>query len=210
MPNWCFTDVYIRSDKKNLEKLNKALNEALTKPDTSDFGERWLGNILLYLGYDQEDISNCKTVRARGKIEDICDTDDDILNISVLSANVPHILPIKLLANKIIGEDDYKLTYTANEPDGELYWTNDPDIYQKEVYIDSYNTHLLPDEIKFLESTPDGSRLAVLKKLGEYFNLSDPDIDTINDELDELCENSDEDIFVRIHEYEFVRLKELE
>lgn len=126
MPNWCISTVSIHSNKKEIELLWNKLQEATSaNPEGADFGNMWLGNLVLHVGKKWEDVD------CRGAISWMNKTSDNIIDIDVESAWSPQLEPIKLMAEKYA--PNASVYYTAEEPGCELYYTNDPDMVGKYI-----------------------------------------------------------------------------
>lgn len=52
MPNWCLTDYMIEGSEESLKKINDAL---LNHDVAEDSSENWEGNVLIALGYTEEE-----------------------------------------------------------------------------------------------------------------------------------------------------------
>lgn len=89
MPNWCSTTFVFHGDGEEIETLYKFIDHAIdqnrTDNSTSDFKAAWLGNILLDLGIDKEDVCHGDDphYRCRGWIEDVMfdEIGDDIYEL---------------------------------------------------------------------------------------------------------------------------------
>lgn len=130
MPNWCYSSVNIRGPKDEIGKFDKQVKEACSSnPLKADFGDWWLGNLLLHLGYKDDDVVQ-GDIRCRGSIIDYDvsyeENYGDIL-LSVESAWGPHLGPIALMRDKYA--PNCVIVYVAEEPGTELYWSNNPDYY---------------------------------------------------------------------------------
>lgn len=161
MPNWCISTVSIRSNKKEIELLWDKLQEATSaNPEGADFGNLWLGNLVLQVGEDWNDVG------CRGAISWMNKTSDNVIDIDVESAWSPQLDPIKLMAGKYA--PNASIYYTSEEKGSELYWTNDPDMIGKYI-VDVFCNE--DEELAFLEEQEPMSEIelrdALLEVLGE-------------------------------------------
>ncbi len=139
MPNWCYSSVNIRGPKDEIGKFDKQVKEACSSnPLKADFGDWWLGNLLLHLGYKDDDVVQ-GDIRCRGSIIDYDvsyeENYGDIL-LSVESAWGPHLGPIVLMRDKYA--PNCEILYVAEELGCGLFWSNDPEYYGK-WYVDVWD-----------------------------------------------------------------------
>lgn len=66
MPNWCCTNYVIRGSKEDLETLVNTLNTM--ENHKTDFGRYWMGNLLIALGVNENDVYNGE-IRCRGAFD---------------------------------------------------------------------------------------------------------------------------------------------
>lgn len=158
MPNWCSTVYRFYSDTEEgtkqleqfYERLEKAIEPKRRRALVSDFGDGWLGNVILetcphYLKFTSSDSINCEYngegIRFRGSIVDIrLDADSKTLDVETETAwePMPGIWDM-ILAE--CGYTDIKYVYQAEEPSCELYINTDTegrffsDRYHVEVYV---------------------------------------------------------------------------
>ena len=131
MPNWCFSSVSITDSKEKLDVIEKEMNNALSaNPIGADFGNMWLGNLLLHIGFDKDTVVY-GNIRCRGSVVYLDRTKDDELIVDTETAWCPHVTCIKMFARHY--SDTAKITYMAEEPGCELFWTNDPETAKKYV-----------------------------------------------------------------------------
>jgi hypothetical protein len=131
MPNWCFSEISITGDKKELSILKDNLEKAkIHKGTENSFGEGWLGNIVEYLGYDYNSIP------CRGSITDYNYLDNEII-LTTETAWGPIMKPILMLVDKFAPNS--QTLYFSEEPGCCIFCTNDPDIvgkYRLDVWDD--------------------------------------------------------------------------
>ncbi len=154
MPNWCYSRVIICSDAKNIDLLSREMDAALsTNPVGADFGNEWLGNLLLHIGMDQKEV--CEgPVRCRGSVIRRERIADDELLIETESAWSPHIECIHRFVMNFLPEDAFQLSYSAEEPNCAVFVTNDPEIANT-AYVDAYGLEDLPDEYDYMRDILD-------------------------------------------------------
>ena len=146
MPNWCATYISINGTKEQLDALNNAIDKATeSNPLNADFGNSWLGNLLLYLGIDKDEVIY-GDIRCRGYIsysEMVLDDDTSQLIINTETAWVPMLKPFLMMMEKYA--PDAELIYTAEEPGTIVYCTNDPAEYDYIIDFDSTCFDQIPD-----------------------------------------------------------------
>lgn len=124
MAHWCMTSVAVNGPKTELDVLERELEKALSSnPVATHFGKAWLGNILLHLGWTEDDIRN-SDMRCRGTLSCMQRGDDEQLSFEVKSAYVPHLGPVMEIARKYA--PNCEIIYTADEMGYEIHITNDP------------------------------------------------------------------------------------
>lgn len=160
MPNWCFTDYRFYADtdkgKEQLSKFYSILTHSVEEDKRrilrSDFGDKWLGNVILAfcpqnLTLTKDSITcayNGADIRFRGSII--------YLEINDAGTNGPYISlqtetawePMYDMWDMILAEcgfTDIKYVYSSEEPGMGIYINTDtegrffPEIYRIEVYI---------------------------------------------------------------------------
>ena len=56
MPNWCYTDMYIKGPKEEVEQLNELIHKWISKSYMPSFaGDNWLGNVVHGAGFETSD-----------------------------------------------------------------------------------------------------------------------------------------------------------
>lgn len=140
MPNWCYNAITISGTEESLNVLDENFAKAREHKGTeSCFGEKWLGQMVEYLGYD------ASKVRCRGYILDYHHTPEEIC-ISTETAWGPLLEPILLMVEKFA--PDSEITYFCEEPGCDIYLTNDPTLEGK------YILDVWDDEISDYERDP--------------------------------------------------------
>ncbi len=185
MPNWCFNEIRIKTkDKKTAASLFQDIEKWTSKEFVpSDFGNMWLGNILGNSGLDLDPVHS--KIRCRGYIDEFL-LEEDTVCIRTESAWSPSVKMWQLVVDEMY--PDSEITYTAEENNNDIFWTNDKDLAGRYI-IDSSNDKL--------ESDWDGvSKENVIKILQDFLITNESDIDELIDLANE------EDVY--IHQYEFV------
>ena len=147
MPNWCSTDIIIsNSDSNVLKNLESEFDKALHwNKIPNGFGEAWLGNILNYLGYTEEEIVQEK-MRCRGEVTWMKMRNDGKLYINTDTAWIPMLQPFLKMIEKYA--PDSELTYYAEELGCEIICTNDYEMVGK-IHVCIYDDNI-PDELDWL------------------------------------------------------------
>ena len=161
MPNWSLTEYSITNKDQNLlETLKKEFDNAfqITKIK-NDFGEKWLGNILSYLGMSDDEVlaSDCKGwTEYNPEIEFNADSNTYTLYMFSETAWEPIPNPLQKMVEKFA--PDSEILYYSETPNSNIYTTNDPNMVGKR--FEKYDDDLLDDE----ENTPNFWEYVPLKK----------------------------------------------
>lgn len=118
MANWCYTSYVIDGKKKEIQSLFSKMNnlEKREKPlEGSDFGKKWLGNLVIKLGADWH------KVYCRGAWSEL-DWNGSILRFNTETANCPMHEVFKLIKSVYPSLEIY---YQAEEDGWGLFITND-------------------------------------------------------------------------------------
>ncbi|MCF0185151.1 MAG: hypothetical protein HUJ98_01520 [Bacteroidaceae bacterium] len=122
MPNWCFSSYVIKGEPKEISSLYNTMNELDDERKGSlvknDFGETWLGNLVVALGEDWQ------KVYCRGSWSNLTLMSDTELSYDTETAwdrckEVDDLLKKKFPSIQIF--------YIVEEPGMEIYYTNDTD-----------------------------------------------------------------------------------
>jgi len=134
MPNWCWSQVHISTDEEKLNKLFGEMSIALSSnPLGADFGNEWLGNLLVYTGMDKDEVISGH-IGCRGSITDFGIDDNGELMMNLETAWNPQFGAIKKFIEFVLGKDaEYGFRYTAEESGCGLYCSNDDEV------IDTYH-----------------------------------------------------------------------
>lgn len=119
MPNWCYTDITITGEKKDIKLLHDELEKATSRNYINNgFGTSWLGNVVEYMGHSYED------VLCRGIIDDM-QLSDGRLDIFIETAWGPQMEPIIMMLDHLGLTNKTVFTFTAIEEGCGMYDTND-------------------------------------------------------------------------------------
>ena len=167
MPNWCNTTMVCTGEgaKNLLSIIESCEKKELHK---SDFGNLWLGNIVIAMGLEWEKIF------CRGSITSYeYDDSDETPELSIDYDSAWN--PCYELMGAIRRMFNVELTYISEEPGCELFRTNDPGMekctlveYENEETGEYLHEDLLPNEIrKFCRDVSDGI-CRTLEELDEW------------------------------------------
>lgn len=206
MPNWCSTDFRFHGNKEQIETLHSKITEWTSSSTMkTDFGDPWLGNILIGAGFKDriDNGDSSKNVRCRGTVTEIGDitssnNDDYCFDVYTETAWVPMgkmwELVIKALKLTSVG-----FSFMAEESGCEIYWKYDPNNYgdflYEEVYIDAFGN----DDIENIGGY--STKEEAIAILNEFFKTSFDKLDDFYP-LCEEYENDHEDCFIGLHEFE--------
>lgn len=200
MPNWCYTEYYIKSsDENKINALYEALQrtEKMSHPDVSF--QHWLGYLLMDLGYSFEEACDTRTIHCRGEIEEYENHKGEIL-IRTSTAWAPMHDPVRLFVNKYA--EGAEIYYTADEPGMEIYYTNDPDTLAESYLIDAWEPENLPECMRGIGYSYYGEE-DIRNILQEALDTKEEDIDKLIHDF--LCEYGE---YCSIHQFEYVPLDE--
>ena len=178
MPNWCYTDIHINyDDEQKLKAFSEQIERWMETPALPDVTwSNWLGNIILNAGIGTVDTGKSTDLRCRGSVTYL-EFMGDYISIDTETAWVPMMLMWQKLVDKYL--PDAEITYFAEEPGCQLYWTNDP-IYVGdyrvdfwgEGWCDDYNGE---DTLKFLQErlgTDSDDMDSLIAEAEEKFDMS--------------------------------------
>lgn len=204
--NECISSVVVTSDNIfGLKEFTIALMNASRIPNATSFQEGWLGNILSYLGFSEEEI---KSVPVNGEILSYDFLEDRIV-LMISSANVPQLSALKLLADKVFGKYNYNIRYIAEEPATFYYVTNDPEFVGGACIITNLPPEKLSDKqedvVRMLREFMDSDRVVHIKEivtvLGKFFNLLSPTVSCVQEKLNELFADVDGGIYLTYYRF---------
>lgn len=190
MPNWANTSYIVTGDKSETEDLYqkmKALEDRKESLVKNDFGTTWLGNMVVELGGDWNDI------RCRGSW-DCLEYDDSSNSLSFTTETAwcemdewRHFVESKYKTLKMwyMTEEPGMCYYATNDRDGEFF----PYRYAIEYGEGFYDERQTYEEIARVAETIIG------RKLGEG--------ESISSALEDWAEDNDID-FANYHEYKIV------
>lgn len=123
MANLCCSEISIYStNKEGLTNLFFLLNKWTSKKNsTTDFDEKWLGNIVINSGIGDVDDIPC-----RGRLEHV-ELLNGSLEATVTTAWRPEMKMWRMLIEKYL--PNAEIVYSGEEPGCEVFFTNDPDLY---------------------------------------------------------------------------------
>lgn len=181
MPNWCLTDYRIEGSEESLKKINDALLNHSVAENSSD---TWEGNILIALGYTEEDLrSPNEHYYLRGFVSYYEPPESFEYPLSFSCEEAWDVTDFrKLLERKL---PDIKVYFTAEESGNEYYVTNDeegiyfPDRYLVDANInnDWYSEYFetKEDALEYISQITDCKTEEDIEKFNE--NRSDADSD---------------------------------
>ena len=200
MPNWCSTSITIIGPKESLkiiwDEYQKAKRITAVK---NDFGQSWLGNLLLHIGVDKDSVCH-SDINCRGSVfYEEEDYDHNELRFQAESAWSPCAEVFDKFTRHFM--NDAIVYYVSVEPGCEIYLTNDPD-YDGCVYVDVYDDGDLPDWISSLQGFMDTKEEYVREYIAKHLNTTDSLeklIERLNSIVDEKYPNS----YVGVHLYKW-------
>lgn len=192
--------VITTTNKEDMDLLEKELDKAMTLyPDTSDFGQQWLGNLVLHIGRDYCDY-NCK-----GTVLEYERTAVQQMIMTIESAWGPHVMCIKAFCDHFV--KDAKVIY-----DCDTFITNDPNLVGKvKVRVNGKNVPEILESMNWWDepAAQDEIRQELIKFLGHDGTYKD-----LKEEVEKWVENENtrrgpkDCISVEFNEYEFFEISE--
>lgn len=208
MPNWCYTNVRISASHKSIQRLSEEFEKAFALDEETDFGEMWLGKLLLHIGMPLQDVVY-GDIRCRGEIEDIdygdvdslpTDTcDEEEIQLHMSSAWGPHLYCIQMFVNHFV--EDAVITYDAIEDMCELYWTNDPQMVGA-IYVDTYISDDLPEELSAIADCEMGEwgEDQLVKYLSRKLGI-EGDFKKLSEYIEQLLDEYGCESYISFHKY---------
>lgn len=206
MPNWCSTTYRFHGTQEELETLNEKIKDWTSSSKAkTDFGDPWLGNIVIGAGF-KDNIDNpdpSQTIRCRGRLIDIsdlnCDTNGDYsFDLYTETAWVP-MAKMWYKVIESLGLESVGFSFFAEECGCEIFWIYDPKDYKdftnEEVWIDAGGDYDVEKISGYY------TRFDAINILNEFFKTNYENID----EYETLCrdyEDEHEDSFIDIHVFE--------
>ena len=201
MTNWCSTHVSLFCDSENNARALYTEFEKATasNPLETDFGNKWLGYLLMHCGYTEEQIVNHGVCHCRGAIWDIC-LDKTKIDIDIESARMPALGPIKAMIDKFC--PNTKILYEAIEAEQGIFCSNDPRqvgryYFDLEIGKDDRENdimELFEEGINFYDE--EELHLMLKRTLGK-----DGDIESLLEELEEMWQDSH--TYVSYQQYQY-------
>ena len=189
MPNWCLTKIDINIDsEETAQAIHDKLEQWLKAPEDEsiDGGDDWLGCLAVNSGviasYDDIDES---PIACRGEVEDVTLDGESVYMITSTELG-PMLEVIYRALEKNFDLDGINIVYSAEEPDCDLYATNDEDVagtYRVDIYSDA------GDQVLDAFGMEDGgcdnySEEDLIEKLKKAFGIGDDENPTIEELLD--------------------------
>ena len=210
MPNWCWSQVHISTDEEKLNKIYEEMKKALSSNKLgADFGNEWLGNLLVYTGMDKDEVIHGH-INCRGSITDFDIDDNGELMMNLETAWNPQFGAIKKFIEYVLGEDaEYDFRYTAEESGCELYCSNDDEVVDT-YYIDAWNPNGDGDLDELHANYSYCDEETLTKGLIKFLEakgllILDGSFEELCDRVKEAVEGEDrESGFVSFHKYEYV------
>lgn len=192
MPNWCNTDITIKHEDKALVKALYDKIEDWTSRDykENDFGNGWLGNVVLGSGIDADDL------RYRGMITS-CELADDSIILWTETAWGPMVKMWQRIVDRYL--PGAEITFSAEEPGNGIYETNDS-CYDGLYVIDIWGDQ--PDGMLW-DSQWEASEETVKKFCQEALKTEETDIE-------KLLEMAAELDWVAINRWELCKIEDCE
>lgn len=144
MPNWCFTNYVVEGERSEINRLRKKMEwlQGMEKPlEPSDFGQRWLGCLVVAFGGDWNKI-HCRG--SWSSLDEFGKPDETRLTFSTETAWAPMGETIDFLKQKFPLLQFY---YMAEEQNMSVYITNDsegkyfPERFYVEICVnDNYDS----------------------------------------------------------------------
>ena len=210
MPNWCSTTFVFHGDGEELETLYKFIDHAIDQNRTdnsiSDFGAAWLGNILLDLGINMENVSHGDDphYRCRGWIEDVMldEIEDDIYELRLYTETAWDVMDeMWELTIEKLGLKSIKFSFCAEEEGGEYFVKHNadghndfPEKYRLNAYIEkeidgkTYQGELVEPYYN--------SESEVVDELNKFFGTEHSKLEDFDDLIDEFNNKDDQWIYV--------------
>ena len=209
MPNWCWSQVHISTDEEKLNKIYEEMKKALSSnPLAASFGNKWLGNLLVYTGMDKDEVLY-GNIRCRGSIADYGIDDNGELMMNLDTAWNPQFGAIKKFIEYVLGEDaEYDFQYTAEESGCELYCSNEDEVVDT-YYIDAWNPNGDGDLDELCANYSYCGEETLTKGLIKFLEAkglpTDGSFEELCDRVKEAVEGEDcENGFVSFHKYDYV------
>lgn len=168
MPNWCGTTIKIEAESSAIEQLMHKFETAMREnPGATEFGDNWLGNLLLHIGYTKKDIETVdKAPSCRGMITWIERISPTVLVVDTVTAYEPMVRCIKEFVDAFV--DNAVITYAGEEPGCNIYETNDPETADT-VYVHLTERRNITKDLKNLLLDIEGMKREVAEqRLSEY------------------------------------------
>lgn len=202
MPNWCSTTYRFHGTEEELNTLNNKIREWTSRSVMkTDFGDAWLGNILIGAGL-KDRIDNADSslkIRCRGTLVDINEPShingNWFFDLWTETAWAP-MAKMWCVVIKTLGLKTVDFSFIAEESGCDVYLIYDPnnhkDFTDNEVYIDAYGDNEAENICGYYK-TQDA-----IDVLNNFFSTNCNELDDFS-ALCEEYENEHEDSFINIH-----------
>ena len=204
MSNWCLTKIDINTDSdETAQAIHDKIEQWLKAPEDESIngGDDWLGCLAVNSGviasYDDIDES---PIACRGEVE--CLTlDGEGVHMLTSTEWGPMLEVIYRALEKNFNLDGIDIVYSAEEPDCDMYVTNDEDVastYRVDIYSDA------GDQVLDAFGMEDGgcdnyNEECLIVKLKKAFGIGDDENPTIDELLDIAAEYPS--IYIHLWEY---------
>lgn len=166
MPNWCSTKFVFTGNAQDITDIyNKITEYTSSSIGKSDFGNCWLGNVLIGFGLGDRIDSEADRLCCRGSITDIGEVEDCHNNFSFEFWTDTAWYPMVRMWYEIIAkhyDNRISVYWIAEESGNQLYLTNDIDWFSSDHYHVEW----------YIEESGDFE--------GDYFNRADEAANHIN------------------------------
>lgn len=190
MPNWADTTYKCVGDLKEVRELHEILEKMNNRKEPkhpNGFGNLWLGELVIELGYDWEKYP------CRGEIT-YYEHDEGMLTINQYTAWCEQEGVREAIQTKF---PSIKVYYMEEEPGCDVYYTNDlsGDFFPEKYLLDG------EDVYEYFETLED-----VSKFVNDRFGLTTtPDLEEIERQLNEYVDGyEDSDFYLNLHEFKYV------
>jgi len=215
MPNWCSTTFVFHGDGEELETLYKFIDHAIDQNRTdntiSDFKAAWLGNVLLDLEIDKEDVchSNDPHYRCRGWIEDMAldKIGNDIYELRLYTETAWDVMDEmwELVLEKL-DLKSVKFSFCAEEEDCGYYvkhniegYNDFPETYRLDAYIEKeIDGKMYQGE---LVEPYCGSESEIVDELNKFFGTEHSKLEDFYDLIDEFNNENEDDQWIYVNKF---------
>jgi len=208
MANWIVSYVEIKADEDALETLANEFEEAFSSnPLNADWGNESLVNLLHHIGLSDDECAYGK-IGARGWLSE-AQYEDDCIYLTVETANYPQLVCIDEFCKHFVGDGNYDITYTAEDTNTGLFWTNDT-YARGTVYVDGFAL----DDTRFanIRDYTDTKYETVVEELMKLLDIKeDASLEFLVNKANKVIEQEaeDEDAYLEVYPYKYVAIGDL-